>query len=75
MLTLAVIQKPQSALVGGEPGSLATVNCLGMKCAIFHPAGGCALIVAADALFTQANIMLSEAEAEVVAPPPDGTKQ
>lgn len=64
MLTLAAPQTPPSALVGAEKSGLATVNCVGMRCGWFHPAAACAVLLAGDALLTQASVLVHAQEDE-----------
>lgn len=56
ILTLGLLQPP-SAIVTNAPPTIPTVSCLGPRCAFFHAAGACAVLVAGDALLAQAHMM------------------
>ena len=56
ILTLGMLSPP-SALVG-TPQSIQTVACLGAKCAFFHAAGACSVLVMGDAMLAQAHAMI-----------------
>lgn len=57
ILTLGLLQPP-SALVTNAPSTIPTAPCLGPRCAFFHGAGACSILVAGDALLAQAHAML-----------------
>lgn len=59
ILTLGILAPP-SALVTAAPQSIQTVPCLGPRCAFFHAAGACSVLVAGDALLAQAHAMVDE---------------
>jgi hypothetical protein len=58
------ILQPPSALVTAAPQSISTVPCLGPRCAFFHAAGACSVLVGADAMLAQAHAMIDEKDDE-----------
>lgn len=61
ILTLGLLQPP-SSLVTNAPPTIPTVSCLGPRCAFFHGAGACAVLVMGDAMLAQAHMMAGEQE-------------
>jgi hypothetical protein len=77
LLTMAVIQPPSALVAPGVPQQIATVPCLGPTCAFFHPANVCSVNMIAEALRTQAAVMLSDGTdgEQAAASKPTGTPQ
>lgn len=76
LFTMAILQPP-SALVTNAPQSIATLPCIGPSCAFFHSAGVCSINMIAEALRTQAAVMLTDGkeEGEGAGSKPSGTPQ
>lgn len=68
ILTLGLLQPP-SALVTNAPPTIPTVACLGPRCAFFHGANACAVLVAGDALLAQAHMMVGDEKVETEGTP------